>query len=448
VASNDPANPLKNIGLTGFAYDPPPVGTITVNSGAGLTSSTAVNLTLAAFDNSGSVAEMRFSNNNSSWSNWELYGTTKAWTLTTLGGDGTKTVFVQFRDAAGNGSGSFADSITLDTTPPVSTITSMPAPYYPASEGSFTFSASESATFQCRMDTGDWAGCSSPYSFSGLVDGNHTFSVKATDLAGNLETAEKSYTFSTDTAAPDTVITGQPPLLSNSASGTFTFTADGAVTYQCKVDAGSWGHCNLVYNFSGLADGSHTFSVRGIDRSGNMDLTPATYTWIIDTTPPESILTASVSGNSATFTVSSNDPTAILQCALDTAAWAVCSGTVSFTGLSSGSHSFSVRAIDPAGNVDPTPAIHSWTYSCNVRVAGGSCYASIGEALAAAPDGGAIQAKAMSFQEGVNFSHAKSLTFSGGFGPNFEPPAPGAMTTVNGLIMTSGSMTVENLMVQ
>jgi hypothetical protein len=325
----------------------------------------------------------------------------------------------------------------------------MPAPYYPASEGSFTFSASESATFQCRMDTGDWAGCSSPYSFSGLADGSHTFSVKATDLAGNLEAAGKSYTFSIDTTAPDTTITGQPAALSNSASGTFAFTSpDGAVTYQCKVDSGAWGHCNFAYSFSNLADGSHTFSVRGIDQSGNMDLTPATYTWIIDTTPPESILTASVSGNSATFTVSSNDPTAILQCALDTAAWAVCSGTVSFTGLSSGSHSFSVRAIDPVGNVDPTPAIYSWTYSCNVRVAGGSCYASIGEAVAAAPDGGAIQAKAMSFVEEVNCSYSKSLTFSGGFGPNFEPPAPGAMTMVNGLTITTGMMTVDNLVVQ
>jgi hypothetical protein len=244
------------------------------------------------------------------------------------------------------------------------------------------------------------------------------------------------------------VITGQPPLLSNSASGTFTFTADGAITYQCKVDSGTWGHCNLWYNFTGLADGSHTFSVRGIDQSGNMDLTPATYTWTIDTTPPETTLSGTVNGSSASFTVGSPDPTATLECALDAAPWQACSGTVSYAGLAFGSHSFSVRAIDQAGNVDPTPAIYSWTYTCDVRVAGGSCYASIGEALSAAPDGATVQAKAMSFQEVVNFSHAKALTFSGGFGPNFEPPALGGMTTINGLIMTSGSMTVENLMVQ
>ena len=40
-----------------------------------------------------------------------MYRTTKTWTLTTLGGDGVKTVYVQFRDGAGNGSGSFFDSL-------------------------------------------------------------------------------------------------------------------------------------------------------------------------------------------------------------------------------------------------------------------------------------------------------------------------------------------------
>jgi hypothetical protein len=44
--------------------------------------------------------EMRFANGGSSWSSWEQYGGSKSWSLTS--GDGGKTVYAEFRDAAGN----------------------------------------------------------------------------------------------------------------------------------------------------------------------------------------------------------------------------------------------------------------------------------------------------------------------------------------------------------
>jgi len=61
----------------------------------------------------------------SSWSGWETYATSKPWTLTA--GDGSKTVYVQFRNGAGLDSASYSDSITLqfssaDTTPPTGSI--------------------------------------------------------------------------------------------------------------------------------------------------------------------------------------------------------------------------------------------------------------------------------------------------------------------------------------
>jgi hypothetical protein len=56
--------------------------------------------------------------NTSSCAAWEAYATTKAWTLTT--GDGTKTVYAWYKDAAGNSSTSYTDTIVLDmTAPPV-----------------------------------------------------------------------------------------------------------------------------------------------------------------------------------------------------------------------------------------------------------------------------------------------------------------------------------------
>ena len=58
---------------------------------------------------------MRFSNDAVTWSSWEAYGTSKAWTLSA--GDGVKTVFVEYRDAAGNTAAAQA-GITLDGTAP------------------------------------------------------------------------------------------------------------------------------------------------------------------------------------------------------------------------------------------------------------------------------------------------------------------------------------------
>ncbi|MBI1912826.1 MAG: hypothetical protein HYS21_12605 [Deltaproteobacteria bacterium] len=88
-----------------------PTGSVIINSGAVSTTSATVTLTLSASDNSGIVSEMRFSNDNASWAAWESYTTTKAWTLSS--GNGTKTVYAEFKDPSGNLSSS-TDSITLN----------------------------------------------------------------------------------------------------------------------------------------------------------------------------------------------------------------------------------------------------------------------------------------------------------------------------------------------
>lgn len=100
----------------------PPTGSININNGAAATKSTLVTLTLFATDSGGSVAQMQFSNDNTTYSAAEAYATLKSWTLAS--GDGTKTVYVKFKDSAGNWSAAFSDTIILDTTAPALTITS------------------------------------------------------------------------------------------------------------------------------------------------------------------------------------------------------------------------------------------------------------------------------------------------------------------------------------
>ncbi len=91
-----------------------PAGTVSINNGASSTSSRSVTLTLSATDPSpgSGVTEMRISNTQSgvSSASWAAYSTSKAWTLTA--GKGTKTVYVQYRDAADNRSAIVTDTIT------------------------------------------------------------------------------------------------------------------------------------------------------------------------------------------------------------------------------------------------------------------------------------------------------------------------------------------------
>lgn len=95
----------------------PPTGTISISNGATYAVSQSVTLNLSASDASG-VSQMSFSNDNINWSTAEAYATTKSWTLSS--GDGTKTVYVKYRDTAGNWNLTpFSDTIILDTVYPV-----------------------------------------------------------------------------------------------------------------------------------------------------------------------------------------------------------------------------------------------------------------------------------------------------------------------------------------
>ncbi|MGF7049476.1 hypothetical protein J2T13_003987 [Paenibacillus sp. DS2015] len=99
-----------------------PTGTVIIQAGAEWTNVTDVTLSLTSDDgNNGSgVVEMRFSSNGSDWGSWEPSAITKAWSPIT--GDGEKTVYVQFKDKAGNVSGTIHDVIKLDQTIPTGTI--------------------------------------------------------------------------------------------------------------------------------------------------------------------------------------------------------------------------------------------------------------------------------------------------------------------------------------
>ena len=65
-----------------------------------------------------------------------------------------------------------------------------------ATSATFSFSATEPATFQCRLDGAAFAPCTSPMSYTNLTAGSHTFQVAATDASFNVDAtpAARSWT--------------------------------------------------------------------------------------------------------------------------------------------------------------------------------------------------------------------------------------------------------------
>jgi hypothetical protein len=85
-----------------------------------------------------------------------------------------------------------------------------------------------------------------------------------------------------------------------------------------------------------------------------------------DTTPPQTQITAGPAGSTAataaTFYFKSSESGSTFACKLDSGTWIACgSPSKTYSSLRVGSHQFSVRATDRAGNLDATPATRSWT---------------------------------------------------------------------------------------
>jgi hypothetical protein len=289
--------------------------------------------------------------------------------------EGNHSLELKAVDAAGNQSAITPRTWTVHTSaPPAPTITSGPSGRTTSSSATFAFTDTDpGATFRCRLDGGGFSACTSPHSYSGLAEGSHTFDVVAVDAAGN-QSAATSRTWIVDTQPPTVTITSGPTGTTSSTSATFTFTADEAdSTFECKLDDGAYAACTSPKTYSELANGSHTFSVRGTDLGGSTSA-PATRDWTvdaIDTTAPTATITGSPANPTnqtvAAFSFGASEPGSTFQCRLDGGAYGDCTSPKSYTGLGEGEHTFDVTATDGAGNTGP-PASFTWTVDTTAPV--------------------------------------------------------------------------------
>ncbi|HEX9696755.1 MAG TPA: Ig-like domain-containing protein [Actinomycetota bacterium] len=281
---------------------------------------------------------------------------------------GSHTFSVRATDPAGNTDPSPATRTwTIDDSPPETTILTGPSGTVGSGDATFTFTSDDAtATFECQIDGAGYAACVSPKSYTGLTTGEHTFHVRARDAAGNVDASPAARTWTVDVTAPDTTITGGPSAATSSTSASLTFTAtEAGATFECSLDAAPFTSCTSPASYAGLTEAAHTFQVRATDAAGNTDATPASRSWTVDTTPPDTMITAGPSGPtasaSASLSFTSPDAGATFACSLDAAPFTACTSPVAYNGLADGSHTFAVRASDAAGNADPTPASRSWT---------------------------------------------------------------------------------------
>ena len=210
---------------------------------------------------------------------------------------------------------------------------------------------------------------SAPYAASwntgGVADGDYDLRAVVTDLVGNSDT-DTVASRRVDNTAPNTTIDSSPADPSNDATPTFGFSStETGSTFECRVDGGSWTACTTPHTTAALGEGSHTFDVRATDVAGNTDATPASQTWTIDLTAPNTSIDSAppaLDGDATpTFAFSSADTGATFECRIDGGSWTPCTSPHTTAALTDGGHTFDVRAVDAAGNDDATPASHTWS---------------------------------------------------------------------------------------
>lgn len=80
--------------------------------------------------------------------------------------------------------------------------------------------------------------------------------------------------------APQTTLRGKPAKKIHDRTPTFRFTAnEGGSTFQCKLDGKPFKSCRSPFTTKQLSFGPHTFKVRARDKSGKLDLSPASYSF-------------------------------------------------------------------------------------------------------------------------------------------------------------------------
>jgi hypothetical protein len=358
---------------------------------------------------------MSFSNDGTTFSAWESYSASKAWTLSD--GDGTKEVFAKLKDGTGNIT-TLSDSIILDTTAPTGTIAiDGGSDYCTTRDVSLVLNSADADYMQFSNDGvsySDWE----PYADSkdwvlSAGEGVKSVYVKLKDVAENVST------FS-DTIVADAI----PPTGNMAINNDAEYSTSREVTMTLSTDNAAYVcFSNDGVNYSGWesylgsktwtlseGDGSKTVYVKYKDEAGNTFVVSQNI--IYDTTAPNApvLIDLGVTDN--------NQPTLDWQLVSDAAYYVLeyadnsefnNSVLVDDIGpseyevqsaLADGTWYWRVMAVDPAGNES------DWSLTGQFTVDTSSlCYSNPEKPVLVSPDNGAVNVSLtplMSIQEPLN----------------------------------------------
>ena len=253
-------------------------------------------------------------------------------------------------------------------------------------DATFTFAGADNATsllaltFECSLDGADYEACESPHEVSGLEPGTHTLHIRAVDLALNVDATPAEWTWLVigppDTTLDTTAAPPAAPAVTTDTTARFAFIADQAgSTFSCALNGSAFASCASPLQLLGLGGGAYLLEVQATNEFGLVEEEPASYEWIVDadadTSTPETEVTAGpaaeTAATSAILEFTSSELGSSFECALvplepgAEPGFSSCESPFELTELAGGEHTFLVRAIDLAGNVDPTPASRTWT---------------------------------------------------------------------------------------
>lgn len=305
----------------------PPSCNVSINNGAPYTTDRLVTLGLNSTDSNG-VSSMRFSNDGTNWIPWEPYNTSRSWTLSS--GDGTKTVWTQFRDVADNVS-QCTDTITLDTQAPQGTIVlANGAAYTGVITITVTLNASDSGSGvdeMCLAASGISCTNWQPYATAAtwvldLVEGTpQEVCVEYKDNAGNVSTPACDSIILDISAPTGSVLINNDATYTSQTAITLTLTANdtlsGVDAMRFSLDGASWTGWQTfatTANYAlGTTNGTQTVYVQFRDLVGNLS-TSFTDTIIFDDVSPSGSVVinngaAQTNNRDVVLTLTANDNT-------------------------------------------------------------------------------------------------------------------------------------------
>ncbi len=283
--------------------------------------------------------------------------------------------------------GACVDGVALDTAGSVAVS--------PDGGSAYVASASSNAVavFDRDPDTGELtqkagtAGCLSEDGTSGeCIDGKALTGARAVSVSPQGDNVyataftDNAVTVFDRQVGPVTSIGSGPTGTSADNTPTFTFASDTpGSSFECQVDFGARTDCASPFTTFALADGPHRFQVRATDWAGNTDPTPASRDFTVDTsptppsgpaadtTPPETELSSDPGNQVKTkkkkaklaFEFSSSEADSTYLCSVDGGKEFGCESpykTKVKAKKKAKKHTFTVRAVDAAGNADSSPA--------------------------------------------------------------------------------------------